>query len=36
MLWGEHFWSPSYFAASAGEAALSVVAQYIENQQRPD
>ncbi|MFJ9179926.1 IS200/IS605 family transposase [Streptomyces sp. NPDC102360] len=34
-LWGEHFWSPSYFAASAGGAPLKVVKEYIENQQRP-
>jgi putative transposase len=35
-LWGEHFWSPSYFAASAGGAPLKVVKEYIENQKRPD
>lgn len=34
-LWGEHFWSPSYFAASAGGAPLKVVKEYIENQKRP-
>lgn len=32
---GEHFWSPSYFAASAGGAPLAVVKEYIENQKRP-
>ncbi|MFC5204287.1 IS200/IS605 family transposase [Streptomyces kaempferi] len=31
-LWGEHFWSPSYFAASCGGAPLAVIREYIENQ----
>jgi len=35
-LWGEHFWSPSYFAASCGGAPLTVIKEYIENQKRPD
>ncbi len=35
-LWGNHFWSPSYFAASAGGAPLAIVAEYITNQQRPE
>lgn len=30
-----HLWSPSYFAASCGGAPLSIVQQYIEQQQRP-
>ncbi len=30
-----HFWSPSYFAASAGGAPLAVLRQYIEGQRRP-
>lgn len=34
-LWGGHFWSGSYFAGSYGGAPLTVVKQYIENQQRP-
>ncbi|MDI3406652.1 IS200/IS605 family transposase [Streptomyces cavernicola] len=34
-LWGEHFWSPSYFAASVGGAPLAAVKEYIENQKRP-
>ncbi len=34
-LWGEHLWSPSYFAASCGGAPLSVIKAYIENQKRP-
>jgi putative transposase len=35
-LWGGHFWSPSYFAASCGGAPPAIVAQYITNQKRPD
>jgi putative transposase len=35
-LWGDHFWSPSYFAASCGGAPLSIIKEYIENQKRPD
>ena len=35
-LWGKHFWSPSYFAASCGGAPLAIVKQYIEQQNRPD
>lgn len=32
-----HFWSPSYFAASCGGAPLSIIQQYIEQQNaRPD
>jgi putative transposase len=34
-LWGDHFWSPSYFAASCGDAPLAVIKEYIENQKRP-
>lgn len=34
-LWGDHFWSPSYFAASAGGAPLKVIKDHIENQKRP-
>ncbi|MEV7601209.1 IS200/IS605 family transposase [Kitasatospora sp. NPDC089797] len=30
-----HFWSPSYFAASCGGAPLTIIRQYIEQQQRP-
>jgi putative transposase len=30
-----HFWSPSYFAVSAGDAPLSVPREYIEDQRRP-
>ncbi len=31
-----HFWSPSYSAGSCGGSSLSVVAEYIKNQKRPD
>ncbi len=34
-LWGKHFWSPSYFAASCGGASLTIIKQYIEQQNRP-
>jgi putative transposase len=30
-----HLWSPSYFAASAGGAPLSIIRQYVEAQRRP-
>lgn len=36
LLWGDHLWSPSYFSASAGGAPLEIIAEYIENQRRPD
>ncbi|PYC66978.1 IS200/IS605 family transposase, partial [Streptomyces tateyamensis] len=32
---GSVFWAPSYFAGSCGGAPLSIVKEYIENQQRP-
>jgi putative transposase len=35
-LWGAHFWSPSYFAASCGGAPLTIIKEYIENQKRPN
>jgi putative transposase len=34
-LWGEHFWSPSYFAGSCGGAPLAIIKEYIENQKHP-
>lgn len=34
-LWGGHFWSGSYFAGSVGGAPLTVLKQYIEQQNRP-
>lgn len=30
-----HFWTPSYFAVSAGGAPLAIIKQYIEQQHRP-
>ncbi|RAG81769.1 IS200/IS605 family transposase [Streptacidiphilus pinicola] len=33
--WGEHFWSPSYFAASCAGALLSITKEHIENQKHP-
>ena len=35
-LWGDHFWSPSYFAASCAGAPLATIKEYIEKQKRPD
>ena len=35
-LWGGSLWSPSYFAGSAGGAPLSIIKQYIEQQDTPD
>jgi putative transposase len=34
-LWGEHFWSPSYFIASTGGATLAKVKAYIQKQRMP-
>lgn len=34
-LWGEHFWTPSYFAATTGGATLATIKRYIENQRAP-
>ncbi|AWS46174.1 IS200/IS605 family transposase [Streptosporangium sp. 'caverna'] len=34
-LWGDHFWSGSYFAGSVGGAPLTVLKQYIEQQNQP-
>jgi putative transposase len=34
-LWGEHFWTPSYFAATTGGATLATIRRYIENQRAP-
>ena len=35
-LWGGNLWSPSYFAGSAGGASLSIIRQYIEQQETPE
>lgn len=34
-LWGGALWSPSYFAGSCGGAPISIIRQYIEQQQIP-
>jgi REP-associated tyrosine transposase len=34
-LWGEHFWSPSYFVSSTGGATLAKVRAYIQQQRQP-
>ncbi len=34
-LWGEHLWSPSYFAGSCGGAPLEMIKQYIQDQETP-
>jgi REP-associated tyrosine transposase len=31
----DHLWFPSHFAASAGDAPLSITRQYVETQRRP-
>ena len=35
-LWGDHFWSPSYFVASTGGASLEKVAEYVRSQREPN
>jgi putative transposase len=35
MLWGKHFWSPSYCVVSCGGASLDVVKEYINAQNQP-
>jgi putative transposase len=32
---GEHFWSPSYLAASCGGSPLTIINDYIEQQKHP-
>ena len=34
-LWGSSLWSPSYFAGACGGAPLTVIRQYIEQQESP-
>lgn len=31
-LWGDHFWSRSYFIATTGNVSIDVLKQYVENQ----
>ncbi|MDY6465732.1 MAG: transposase, partial [Succinivibrio dextrinosolvens] len=33
---GKALWSPSYFACSCGGASISIIRQYIEQQNTPD
>jgi len=35
-LWGKALLSPSYFATSCGGAPISIIKQYIEQQNTPD
>lgn len=35
-LWNGHLWSRSYYCGTAGGAPLSVIAEYIKSQRRPD
>ena len=35
-LWDNALWSPSYFAGSCGGAPISIIRQYIEQQQTPE
>ena len=34
-LWGNHFWSRSYYVGTAGGAPLATITDYIQTQQRP-
>ena len=34
-LWGNHFWTPSYYAGSCGGANLATVRRYIRSQRAP-
>jgi len=31
-LWGDHFWSPSYFLSTSGNVSIDILKQYVENQ----
>jgi len=31
-IWGEHFWSPSYFLSTTGNVSIDILKEYIENQ----
>ncbi len=31
-LWGEHFWSPSYFLATTGNVTIDILKKYVEDQ----
>ena len=34
VLWGNHFWSPSYFVSSTGGASLDKVRRYVQEQRK--
>ncbi len=34
-LWGDHFWSRSYYVGTAGGAPLDTITDYIDSQRRP-
>ena len=36
QLWAAALWAPSYFATSCGGAPISIINQYIEQQNTPD
>lgn len=33
-LWGDSFWSPSYFLATTGNVTIDILQQYVENQRK--
>lgn len=35
-LWGDSFWSGSYFLASTGNVSIDILKKYIENQRKQD
>jgi len=32
LLWGNSFWSPSYFLATSGQGSLDVLKEYVDSQ----
>lgn len=34
MLWGKHFWSPTYFLVTTGNVTIDILKQYVENQRK--
>lgn len=34
LLWGDAFWSPSYFISTVGNTSIDVLANYINNQRK--
>ena len=33
-LWGDNFWSPSYFLSTTGNVTIDILKEYVENQRR--